>query len=656
MVCPSKAGELAAARLVQSRLRMSVAPTQGAAVIVARNGHVVSANDAALELFGEECVGKSLGELFGGASANTLRSCPPGPSSTAFDLEFQHDGQQTRGRFTVLQLGQDLVLINLSSYVELEQLGRASHAVTECLANLPQSSLSAVLSTIALQAQSLTQAQYVAVGIGLEEGRPFKPWVAVGIPDDVVHAIGRTPRPVGVLGTVVSSGELLRVSDARKHPDFRGFPPHHPEMGPFLGVPVSSRGHAVGNLYLANPAGAREFTSEDAHRARMLAARVGVAIETALFYLDEKLQREWLQLIIDQMPDAVLLYDERGRLEATNQACDALRCGAGRRDVFGNAAIVELLGTDGQPFPDAELPVVKAIRARQLTLRKDAQIRRADGQLVPVALSALPVRELDGSVSGATVIIEDVSARKAAERLRAEWVALVAHDLRQPVGVISLGTDLLLRSRAESMTPTERRTLERIRSASTQLDHMISDLTQASLIESKRLSVEVVPVDLRDLVTSIVENLRGVCSSCKLRVAMTGNPVVLGDADRIRQVLGNLIANAVKYGTPGTEVAIEVSETKKEVEVVVINHGPGISPEQLPHVFERFERTREAKSGKKPGLGLGLYIAKGLVEAQGGRVWVESDPGNATRFHFSLKKPAESNVASGEAVPHSHWP
>lgn len=618
---------------------MSVGPTLGAAVIAVRQGHVASANYAAVELFGEACIGKALDEVFCATSAIAILTLSPSSSATVLDLDYRHYGEPTRGRFMVARLGEDMVLINMSSYVELEQLGRASHAVTECLANLPQSSLSAVLSTIALQAQSLTQAQYVAVGIGLEEGRPFKPWVSVGIPDDVARAIGRTPRPVGLLGKVVSSGDLVRVSDARKDPDFHGFPAHHPEMGPFLGVPVTSRGRAVGNLYLAKRAGAREFTTGDAHRARMLAARVGVAIETALFYLDEKLQREWLQLIIDQMPDAVLLYDEKGRLEAINQACAALRCESGRRDVFGNAAVVELVGTDGQPIPEPELPLVKAVRAHQLTLRKDAQVRRANGELVPVALSALPVRELDGTVSGATVIVEDLSARKAAERMRAEWAALVAHDLRQPVGVISLGTDLLLRTGTERMTPTERRTLERIRTASRQLDHMISDLTEASLIESKRLSVDVAPLELRELVTSIVENLRPVCSACRLRVQAPGNPIVLGDADRIRQVLGNLIANAVKYGTPGTEVTIDVREAANEVEIVVSNEGPGIRAEQLPRLFERFERAREVKSGKMPGLGLGLYIAKGLVEAQGGRIWVESEPGHVTRFHFTLKRP-----------------
>ncbi|AKV01442.1 Sensory box histidine kinase [Labilithrix luteola] len=630
---------------------MFVGPTQGAAVLVIRDARAVSANDAAVELFGEGCIGKTLEELFCEDSATRLNTLSPLRSSVVVELEFWRHGEPMQARFTVVPLGDELVLINMSSYLELEQLGRASHAVTESLANLPQSSLSAVLSTIAVQAQSLTNAQYVALGIGMEEGVAFKPWVAIGVPEDVACKIGRTPRPIGLLGKVVRTGELLRVADVRRDPEFLGFPAHHPAMGPFLGVPVTSRGHAVGNLYLAKPAGADEFTSDDAHRARMLAARVGVAIETALFYVDEKLQREWLQQIIDQMPDAVLLYDENGRLKATNQACDNVRCEPRGQDAFGNAVVVELQGMDGKPIPDVEQPLVKALRDHELTLRKDALIRRVDGRLVPVALSALPVRELDGSVSGVTVIIEDMSSRTAAERMRAEWSALIAHDLRQPVGVISLGTDLLLRSDAKGMDPIGRRMLERIRSASTHLDRMISDLTQASLIESKRLSVNLAPLELRDLVTSTVENLKAVSNARQLRVEISGNPTVLGDADRVRQVLGNLISNAVKYGTAGTEILVEVRENPKEVETIVTNRGPGISPEQLPVVFERFARTREAKGGKMPGLGLGLYIAKGLVDAHGGRIWVESIPGDTTRFHFTLKKLLDvpDTASSGDA-------
>ena len=109
------------------------------------------------------------------------------------------------------------------------------------------------------------------------------------------------------------------------------------------------------------------------------------------------------------------------------------------------------------------------------------------------------------------------------------------------------------------------------------------------------------------------------------------------DADRIRQVLGNLLSNAVKYGEPGTQIGVCVRRrSDDQAEIVVTNRGAGIPEDQLAHVFSRFARTREAEEGDQPGLGLGLYISQGLVEAHGGRIWVESEPDEETSFHVIL--------------------
>jgi signal transduction histidine kinase len=108
------------------------------------------------------------------------------------------------------------------------------------------------------------------------------------------------------------------------------------------------------------------------------------------------------------------------------------------------------------------------------------------------------------------------------------------------------------------------------------------------------------------------------------------------DPDRIHQVLDNLISNAEKYGRPGTEIRIECLDRGELLEVVVTNHGPGIPADELPQLFSRFGRTRDARADRTPGIGLGLYIARGLVEAHGGHIWAESVPGATTSFHFTV--------------------
>ena len=120
-------------------------------------------------------------------------------------------------------------------------------------------------------------------------------------------------------------------------------------------------------------------------------------------------------------------------------------------------------------------------------------------------------------------------------------------------------------------------------------------------------------------------------------------PPVFADPDRIEQVLGNLLANAAKYGYPNTEIQVLVTCPGTMVQVSVTNRGPGISPDDLPKLFSRFYRTSEAQNGQVSGIGLGLYIARGWVEAHGGTIWAESIPNQETTFHFTL--PVHSKLA-----------
>lgn len=538
---------------------------------------------------------------------------------------------------------------------DLEELGHASSAISEAVADLPQSDLSAVLTTIALQAQSLTHADYVALGIGSDPEKPFHPWVFLGMGQDVVRAVGRFPRPVGTLGRVAREQDFIRTRDVRKNPHFRGLPSHHPEMESFLGVPISHRGRPVGTLYMAKKPGAPEFTERDERLMRMLAARVGADIETATLYTEESLQRTWLQNIIDQMPEGVLLYDGDGRLKAMNQVAAALSCEKTERaDPFGNPAVVDARATDGSVLPEEKWPVVRVLRNQEALAREELLLRCRRGLLIPVAASAAPVRDASGRIAGVTLIFQDISAQKELERLREEWAAVVAHDLRQPVSTIRLAADSLLERQAAELPENQKVALERIRAASGRVSRMINDLLDASRIESKRLVVDCRVVNLAALIDAVVDGLEDVLGGHTLRVRVVPGLLAYVDADRIHQVLGNLISNAVKYGDAGSEIHIDVLPRGDVVEVIVTNHGPGIPPDQREQLFTRFLRARAARESREPGLGLGLYIAKGLIEAHGGRLWVESTPGETTSFHFTV--PGRPPAPQVRDLPPTHAP
>jgi PAS domain S-box-containing protein len=555
---------------------------------------------------------------------------------------------------------------------QIRGVSRASEAVTEAIAGLPASSVAAVLTTIAVQARMLTGADYAAVGIGTDPGRPFDPWVHVGLPDEVVAAIGRHPRPVGTFGVVAREGRTVRVRDVRRDPAYAGVPPHHPEMSSFLGVPIRFRGKSVGNIYLANKLGAeelarsasgsrergapaeaersREFDERDQHVVEMLADRAGVAIAIAGLYQAQGMERAWLEAVIDQMPEGVVLLDTDGRIRAQNRAALALSADEPiGRDPFGYPLLFDLRRPSGERVPLDEYPRVRVLLKGESSAGEEFLMHAAGGRIVPVFLSASPVRGPGGETSGAMIVVQDITALKELERLREEWTSLVAHDLRQPVAAIALLADQL--ARTKDLPEAAAKPIGRIRVNSEKLNRMIEDLLDASRIESRRLAIEPADVSPQALVRTAIVAVPEIAGRCEVRLEGKSDGVVRADAGRIEQVLVNLLTNAAKYGDPGAPIEIAVRGGDDEVEVTVTNHGPGIPPDELPQLFGRFRRSREARAGSVPGIGLGLYICKGIVESHGGRIGAESVPGGRTSFQFTLPRAGRTTDRRADSSP-----
>lgn len=519
---------------------------------------------------------------------------------------------------------------NLLLHRQLAEVTDASRVVSEAVASIPEASTSAVLHTIALKAQSLTAAEFAAVGIGRDPEVPFDPWVQVGMAPEVTSMIGRPPRPIGTLAAAVE--RPLRLRDLRTHAAHRGFPPHHPLMTSFLGVPIRYQGNVVGTIYLTGKRGASEFTDHDERLVEMLAERVGVAIETARLYGAVGKQRGWLQAVIDQMTEAIVLMDGHGAITSQNRAALLLAGEELGRDPFGNPVTIDLRRPDGAPLAPAELPNVRAIRDGESTFALELVVHRRDGLTLPVLASAAPVRASDGVLVGATMLLRDISPLKELERLREEWASIVAHDLQQPINAIVLFTDLMLRGNLDERT---RERVDRIRALANQLGRMSTDLSDASQLESHRLVIGRHRVDLGELARHVVETVPG--AGTRTTLVVGDRPIcVRGDAGRLEQVLTNLLSNAVKYAPESTQIGVEVAQVDGVARVSITNEGSGIPAEELPLVFERFARTRHARAGAVRGSGLGLYIAKELVEKHGGRIWAESELDRTTTFRFTL--------------------
>jgi signal transduction histidine kinase len=254
------------------------------------------------------------------------------------------------------------------------------------------------------------------------------------------------------------------------------------------------------------------------------------------------------------------------------------------------------------------------------------------------------VRAVAGVTAVALANVQDLARIKALEAQREEFLSVVAHDLRTPIGVIRNYAAVLKRTALRRKE--EAQAAEAISVNAQRLATMVGDLLDASRIEADRLAFSVASFDLSALIRRIAEHLAAILAGHALRVELPGEPLVaMADAGRVEQVLTNLLTNAGKYAPEGTEIVLSARREGIEAVVCVRDQGPGIAPSDQAALFQRFYRTASARAGKQEGLGLGLYISRGLVEAQGGRIWVESAPGEGSGFLFTV--PLDMEKVSG---------
>jgi PAS domain S-box-containing protein len=358
---------------------------------------------------------------------------------------------------------------------------------------------------------------------------------------------------------------------------------------------------------------------------------------------EDRAARSRLASIVESADDAITAEAPDGTVLAWNQ---------GAERVYGYAT-AEMLGQSMRVVVPDDLRAEHEARCasvlkREAVVSAEMECVRKDGLRIPIALTMSPISDSVGSVDAISTIAHDIRARRQSERERQEWSAVVAHDLRQPAATIRLATEVVARMEG----PAKEKAIERVRRATGRLDRMIGDLLDVSRVESRRLAVNPKTVNLGALVSEVVEVTPEVKGRCQTRVDPQAS-AAWADPERIVQVLSNLLSNAAKYGDPDAPIEIRVDRGAGMVLVTVTNEGPGIAPEEVPMLFSRFSRTTSAISGGDPGLGLGLYISRGVVEALGGELWVESVPGAKTHFRFTLPR-EKSTVPLGEGCHRRH--
>ena len=314
------------------------------------------------------------------------------------------------------------------------------------------------------------------------------------------------------------------------------------------------------------------------------------------------------------------------------------------RLVFANPGFAEILGLDVPPTSGSAL--VEVVRQTEL-LEAVRQVLggepRVQSEIVTgtlrqhyFAITVAAVRA--GDTTGAVVVLHDITELRKLERVRRDFVANVSHEFRTPLTAIQGFAETLL---AGAIDDSQNRTrfLEIILEHSRRLARLTEDLLVLSKMDAERLELEIRRLSVSQLIESCLETAqrRGAEKDLRISVNLPQNlRDIAGDRRRLAEVLQNLLDNAIQYTLPGGKIIVSAKSAEEEIVLTVSDTGIGIPKADQPRIFERFYRVDVARSREAGGTGLGLAIAKHLVEVHGGRLWVDSEVGQGSQFHFSV--------------------
>jgi two-component system phosphate regulon sensor histidine kinase PhoR len=342
-----------------------------------------------------------------------------------------------------------------------------------------------------------------------------------------------------------------------------------------------------------------------------------------------------VQATFDSMGDAVLVVDPGAVIVEVNRAALRMLGIAGKEQMLG--PLVGLVGRfamrspDGSPFPADGFASLRAL-AGETVHRLPAIFRRADGSDVHVEITAAPVLDPGGrGVRFAVAILRDVTEVRQVDEMRDEFLATAAHEFKTPLAIIKAYGQLLQRR-----SPADATALEAVDRQVDRLSRLVQQLLEVARIRRGSPDLRLGAYDLTGQVKEVVERMRRQAGGARLLLGDLVPLPVRADRSRIEQVLVSLLDNALKFSPRGGDVRIAVTRRDGEAVVSIRDAGVGIPPERQARLFERYYRAHEGDPEDRGGFGLGLDLARAIVERHGGRVWFESQEGAGSTFFFSL--------------------
>ena len=437
----------------------------------------------------------------------------------------------------------------------------------------------------------------------------------------------------------------------------------------FLGTPMRHRGEQVGNFFLGDKQTGPEFTAGDEEVLALLASQAAAATANARAHRDERRARADLEALIETSPVGVVVFDAgTGHPVSVNREARRIvdRLRTPDRTAEQLLEVITFRRADGLEVSLAEFPLTQQLNSGETVRAEEITLSVPDGRSVSTLVNATPIRAADGAVESMVVTMQDLAPLEELERMRAEFLGMVSHELRAPLTSILGSTGLLLEPSGQ-LDPAERREFYRI--IDEQARHMrglIGDLLDAGRIRAGTLSVAPEPTE----VAALVERARTTFLSGGRRHSVRidlppGLPRVLADRRRIVQVLNNLLANAARHSPEASPIEVSAARDGAHVAISVTDRGRGVPPERLPNLFHNYAGSgRRRTGGHGPRAGHLQGAGGGARGAHPGRerrtrrgrpVHVHRPGGRGCRGGRDPPSPARSRRTRRRASPPASW-
>ncbi len=292
-------------------------------------------------------------------------------------------------------------------------------------------------------------------------------------------------------------------------------------------------------------------------------------------------------------------------------------------------------------------PLLRIHDKKGSAVETEITIKTEDGRLIPASCIAYPLFDDRGDFIGGIEFFKDISYLKQREREQKNFLSMLAHDMKNPVMTTIGFLSRLLAGKAGPLTEKQRSTLQLILEDQKKLELLVKDFLEFSRLESRQNKPVPVPFSMKDALNEKIQSGKDVYSKKDVRVGFAKpdtDPIIPADTMMINRVITNLLDNALKYTNAGGSITVNLEDRAEDILVKITDTGTGIPEEHLPHIFDAFHRVTEDSRGT----GLGLSIVKKIVDAHGGKIWVESKLGEGSTFSFTLpkQKPVDSAMVA----------